>query len=332
MKTMRKQEATAAATPNTKKERSKTTQVVLPFSDIEISKWNRSFGCQPDEQYIHELAKDISHNGLIHPLTLVASKSGGPPYAILAGANRFWALRKLRGDAAGLKEGEYTVRANITADDPRCLDISLSENGHRRQPSVIETARYVDRLLQEEHVDQKKLAPKLHLRREVVNRLSKLVRCFGQLPESWQADLSRSPSQDSKQAPAVTLSHWVEVAGEIGDGKITPEVKGVLENAAEEHWSTRDMRRALVKAAKPEADSQSTEGPAEQVPAKRVVNPIHMLEKAVELIRAAAAAIKADMPEQSEQLSNAVATVEEIRKQIEAAKATTAVGEKVKAA
>lgn len=328
----------------TGKKHSQAEQVAVPFSEVHISKWNRSFGGQPDEKYIKDLASDIKRNGLIHPITLVTSKSGESSSAILAGANRLWALRKMRGDDSGLMEGEYVARTDITEEDPRCLDISLSENRHRRQPSVIETARYVNRLLQQEHVDQKKLAPKLHLRREAVNRLSKLVQCFDQLPESWQEQLSRSPSQEDADAPAITLSHWVEVAGVLGENKVTPHVKGVLENAVNERWSTRDLRKAVRESADSPtgshslqsegtsvpmetesrgADSCSAKQQAEPPTTKVVVSPRHVVGKALASVLAAADAIKDTMPAEANQLSHVAKKVERVLKQIEAAEIKT---------
>jgi len=300
------------------KKQSKAATVVLPFSALHISKWNRSFGVEPDEEYIEELARDIQHNGLIQPISIVPSTKGGDPDAILAGANRFWALKKVRGADSGLKEGEFTVRTDIADDDPRCLDISLSENGHRRQSSVIETARYVGRLLQEQKVDQKKLAPKLHLRREVVNRMSKLVKCFDQLPPAWQKDLSRSPSKEGGDIPAITLSHWVEVAAEIDEGEITPEVRGVLEKAADERLSTRELRKALRtpteevgtdrEDSKPDSANESGAQPVTP-PAQQAGDHRQLLEKALKAIEAAAESVNATLPDEAKNLRKAVGLV-----------------------
>ncbi len=325
IKTNEKSTASDSANTSGTKAR-KNKEVILPFSTVSISKWNRSFAAKPDGDYIKKLAADIKHNDLLHPLTLVVSKSGKTAHAVLAGANRLWALINLRGDASGLMEGEYVIRDGLTEEDPRCLDISLSENDHRRQPSVIETARYVDRLLKEEHVDQTKLAPKLHLGRKVVNRLSRLARCFEQLPETWQSDLSKSPSQEDQKVPVITLSHWEEVAGAIDDNAIIPSVKDVLESAAKEHWSTRDLRKALVKAADPNAaktpgdpsDESDQTQPGTTDPKKRVVSPLHMVEKALESILAASEAIKNAMPVEAKILSDVAAKVEKVLNLVEA--------------
>lgn len=330
--------ADAAKTKNVNKKR-KAAEVALPFSKLQVSKWNRSFDAEPDEAYVDELMKDIKRNGLIHQLTLVKSGTDDASYAILAGANRYWAMRKLRGDESGLREGEYIVRTDVQGDDPRCLDISLSENGHRRQSSVIETARYVDRLLEQEHVDQSKLARKLHLRREVVNRYPKLVRSFDQLPESWKKDLSLSPDGTEKTRPVITASHWVEVAGAVEDGEITPEVKAIMEDAAKDRRSTRDLRNAL-KQAQPKDDGEtSPQEPATTTDAEDgangdqsqssqgTVDPRNLVGRALKAIQAAVVATKESMPDQAKLLGQAAKKVAGVLKQIEAAEKDNAASE-----
>lgn len=265
MKPVRK---TASKTKATKPKRKtkEEPQVVLLFSDIKVSKWNRSFESEQDEKYIKELAQDINKHGLIHPLTLVPDEQGSSTHMVLAGANRLWALLTVRGKDSGLVAGEYNVRADITEADPKCLDISLSENSHRRQPSVIETARYVDRLLDQEKVDQTKLARKLHLRREVVNRSPKLVQCFSQLPAGWQKDLSQVPGRSNAARPAITATHWVEVAGAIDEGEITAEIQALMEDAAKSRWSTGSLRKALKKLKPPSPDEVAPSDPPDPSP------------------------------------------------------------------
>ena len=79
----------------------KVEAFLIPFSQIEVSIWNRSRGITLDDGYITELAEDIKRNGLLHPVTLVKTVDG-TGYRIVAGANRVAALRKLRGDDSGL--------------------------------------------------------------------------------------------------------------------------------------------------------------------------------------------------------------------------------------
>jgi len=335
--TVRTPAAKSTAKTGKRAKSAKTREVKVPFSALSVSRWNRSFGIKPDDQYVDDLKKDIKRNGLIHPITLVARGGDGANYAILAGANRYWALKELHGVGSGLAEGEYVVREGISEDNPKCLDISLSENGHRRQPSVIETARYVDRLLQQENVDQKKLAPKLHMRREVVNRLAKLAGRFEQLPESWQTALSRSPSSKKNEAPVITLSHWVEVAAAIDEGdQVSPEVHNTLEKAAKGKWSTRELRKALKEAtAKSTADGQEEEPPDDTgdtgngdgdetvtpVAAQPASSTLEMVRKALESLHAVTDAVRETHSDQVGYLKEAAEKVEQVLKNMKASQA-----------
>jgi ParB/RepB/Spo0J family partition protein len=267
----------------------KTDSVVLRFSTLTISRWNRSFGSAPDVAYVKELAADIKRNGLLHPLTLVKA-SEGEGYCIVAGAHRFAALKQLRGEDSSIEQSEFRIIADMDDASEKCLAVSLAENHHRRASSTYEMATYVKRLIGELGVDQGRVAKQLRLDRQKVNRLTKLADCFGSLPERWQKDLSCSPDAYGSCDYAVSFSHWSAVAAQITETAITPLVTSLLDKAHKERMSTRDLSKALKEAmsvpaegAEPEATEPAKAARQDAKPA----NPPTPAETAVRLIRQA---------------------------------------------
>ena len=219
-------------------------KIALPFGKLRISRFNRSYNMSPDQDYINILGDDIGRNGLIHPLILVPW-ADGTGYDIVAGANRMRALEGLRGKDSGLADGEFTVRFDLTESDPRCFELSVAENQHRREPSPYELAVYVARLISEEQIDQIKVSKVMRLPRPTINRLVALNTWWAELPESWQKDLKTSPRVASDEpAPVITFSHWYMTSAAF-DGSSGPELRKLLDRARNEAWPTRELKRQL---------------------------------------------------------------------------------------
>lgn len=301
----------------------KAESFVIPFSQTEISRWNRSCGLPADEAYIKDLADDIRRNGLLHPVTLVKT-ADGTGYRIVAGANRVAALKELRGDDSGLKQSEFKVRDDLTEDSEGCLAVSIAENHHRRQSSVYETACYVERLITGLGVDQGKLGRMLGWDRPKVNRLQKLAECFDQLPEGWRKDLNTSPTSDVPGV-VITLSHWHEAAGRIDDRPLTQEVIGVLTCAHEEQWSTRQLRKALRKvlSAKPDAEAEEAAGrdapeaSTSAAPGPKS-NPVELLKGAARYLREVGESLGGELAGDATELGKYADSVDAIATKLEA--------------
>lgn len=244
------------------KKKTKDLKVAMPFAKLRISKYNRSYNLPTDQDYIKILAEDIARNGLIHPLILVPWKDG-TGHDIVAGANRMRAMEGLRGKDSGLADGEFIVRYDLTETDPRCFELSVAENQHRREPSSYELAVYVARIIEEEKIDQIKVSKVMKMPRPTINRLLALNTWWAELPESWQKDLRTSPRVASDEpAPVVTLSHWYMVSAAF-DGCSGPELRKLLDRAHAEQWSTRELKRQLDEfdpAAESAARVESAEG------------------------------------------------------------------------
>ena len=235
-----------------KKGKDRELVVMIPFGNVTVSKWNASYGTKLDEGHVKELAENIRKNGLMHPVTLThRNGESGTTFTILAGARRVAALRLLRGEGSGLQESEFKLHDNLDESMPKCLEFSLAENKYRYGRSVTDLAAFISRMLRGERIDQKKLAGRVNMRREQVNRLAKLADCLGSLPECWLRDLSYSPKSGGKvpkksELPKIMMSHWVEVAGRIGDDCVIDEsLKAVMETAHKKGWSSGRLRREL---------------------------------------------------------------------------------------
>ena len=226
------------------KKKKNELKVAIPFGKLRISKYNRSYNMPADPDYVTLLAEDIDRNGLIHPLILVPWQDG-TGYDIVAGANRMRALEGLRGKDSGLVDGEFVVRYDLTETDPRCFELSVAENQHRRDPSPYELAVYVARLISEEQIDQIKVSKVMRLPRPTINRLKGLNDWWAELPESWQKDLKTAPRAASDEpAPVITFSHWY-MASAAFDDRSGPELRKLLDRARDEEWSTRELKRQL---------------------------------------------------------------------------------------
>jgi hypothetical protein len=221
----------------------------LKLSALEVSFWNRSHGCEPDADHVSRLKDSIEKDRLYYPLRLVPIPSSPGRYAIIGGANRYLALRALRGEDGVLLPGEYIILDDLTEDDPACMRISYDENDIQRKPSPFELACLVERVRQRKAVTDAQLIADLPVSRQELSALRHLPALFDQLPESWKRDLRLSSSgRDRDSAPAITLSHWRIVAATLKKCGVTAELCAILEKAAAENCSTKQLRQSLGEA------------------------------------------------------------------------------------
>lgn len=234
-------------------------EILIRFSQIRISKWNAGFDAEPNEADHQDLAKDIEKHGLMHAVTLANNKNGegGVLYTILAGTRRIGALKFLRGADSGLRASEFKVHEKLNESDEKCLDYSLSENTHRYGHSVLDDAMFYGRMVKKENVKVARLAQRQNVRREAVSRLVKLYACRTDLPGIWLKDLGYKQKPGAKKAskaeqPRITLTHWIEIAGKVGDdGVISDSVRKLMEQSYEKRYSASKLRTALAGEEKP---------------------------------------------------------------------------------
>lgn len=128
-----------------------------------------------DLEALEELAESIKVFGLIQPITVRLTPSGG--YQIISGERRFRACRM-----AGLTSIPAYVRE---ADDQGMLEMALVENIQRQDLDPVETALSYQRLMEECSLTQEQMADRVGKKRATVANTLRLLK----LPVKVQHDL-----------------------------------------------------------------------------------------------------------------------------------------------
>jgi ParB/RepB/Spo0J family partition protein len=228
--------------------------VVIPFHKLVISKWNPSATGTRQEEAIENLKKDIQSHGLINPISIVKTGKDGngeSQFAVIAGAGRLAALKKLRGESAGLMEGEYKILSKLDEDNEKCSSLSLAENAKRSNHSHLTMAKYMCWLVKEQNITESKLAKDTNMRRDGVNRLVKLGEHVAKLPENWVKDLDYTAPVSGKKVkknemPRITFAHWETVAGIVGQKGEEPTVQKLLTDTYEGKWKVTKLRKEIT--------------------------------------------------------------------------------------
>lgn len=135
----------------------------IPLSLIDVNPF------QPretfDEEELRNLSDSIAKIGIIQPITLRAT---GDRYQIISGERRFRASRM-----AGLT----TIPAYIRdADEQGMIEMALVENLQRSDLNAIEVALSFQRLLDECHIPQEELAPRVGKNRSTISNYMRLLK------------------------------------------------------------------------------------------------------------------------------------------------------------
>jgi ParB-like chromosome segregation protein Spo0J len=219
--------------------------VKIKLCDLTIHRFNRSFEIEPNQRHIDRLASSIGVVKLLHPITLVPIKGQRGRFAIVSGANRYWAIVRERGRDGYLEPGEFVIRWDLDSEDKDCIAIAMEENAERLDMSPAAMAKYVARLHEEEDEDQETLGNELGVRREFICALCSLPKYWDQLPASWKRDLQFARG-DAEQGPVITASHWRHVAAKVKKANgVTDDLRRIMEQASSEEWSSEKLRRAL---------------------------------------------------------------------------------------
>lgn len=217
------------------------------LTGLSVHRVNRSYGIQLSWDRVTVIANSAKQVGLLSRVVLVRSKDAKARYLILAGAHRIEALRVVRGHEGSLAPGEYIV-LDIEEDDARCLEVSAAENRDRFGDPVVVTARYMNRLVMQEGLDQGEVADRLGIARPVVNALVQLPAYFDKLPDAWKKDLGQEPDTtcNANNTSAVTVSHWRILCPKIKEaGGVTEALTKLMGRVAKEGWSTAKLTDEL---------------------------------------------------------------------------------------
>lgn len=122
-----------------------------------------------DDEKIKELAKSISENGLLQPLTVVKKNNG---YELVAGERRLRACKSL-----GWLKVPVIIMENVTEEKKSIL--AVIENLQRENLNCLELARAYTRIIKDYNLTQEQLSDKLGINR---SELANYVRIL-KLPE-----------------------------------------------------------------------------------------------------------------------------------------------------
>lgn len=128
-----------------------------------------------DRESLEELAESIKVLGLIQPITVRRTQSGG--YQIISGERRFRACR-----IAGMTSIPAYVRET---NDQGMLEMALVENIQRQDLDPVETALSYQRLMEECSLTQEQMADRVGKKRATVANTLRLLK----LPVKVQHDL-----------------------------------------------------------------------------------------------------------------------------------------------
>lgn len=193
------------------------------LSDIEPNKNQprKSF----DEESLKELADSINEHGIIQPLIVQSTPTGG--YRIIAGERR-WRAAKM----AGLAEVPVVVRDDITEE--QTMQIALIENLQRENLNPIEEALGYKELIDRYKMTQERLAKALgKARSSIANSLGLLTLPNGvqELLKSGHLDAGHCKALKKVKDPA----RMTELARMTADGKLSVRDVEVLAKREEEN-------------------------------------------------------------------------------------------------
>jgi ParB family chromosome partitioning protein len=119
-----------------------------------------------DAEALEELAQSIKEHGVISPITL--RKNSNNSYMIIAGERRYRASKM-----AGLETIPAYVR---TAKDEQVMEWALIENIQREDLNAIEIALAYQKLMDEYHITQEKMAERVGKKRATVANYLRLLK------------------------------------------------------------------------------------------------------------------------------------------------------------
>ena len=148
-----------------------------------------------DEEALEELADSIREHGVISPITL--RKNEDDTYMIIAGERRYRASKK-----AGLT----TIPAYIKeAKDEQVMEWALIENVQREDLDAIEIALAYQRLMDDYHLTQERMAERIGKKRATITNYLRLLK----LPAEIQMGI-KDKKLDMGHARAILSSQSTE--------------------------------------------------------------------------------------------------------------------------
>ena len=136
----------------------------IPLTQIDVNPFQPR--TEFSEEELQELADSISKIGIIQPITVRTIEGGR--YQIISGERRFRASKR-----AGLTSIPAYVRET---DDQGMVEMALVENIQRSDLNAIEIALSFQRLLDECHLSQEELSPRVGKNRATISNYMRLLK------------------------------------------------------------------------------------------------------------------------------------------------------------
>ncbi len=182
---------------------SSISEVDLSLISANPDQPRRSF----DEQTLTELADSIREHGVISPITLRKNDDG--TYLIIAGERRYRAAKK-----AGLS----TIPAYIkTAKDEQVMEMALIENIQREDLDAIEIALAYQRLIDDYHLTQDRMAQRVGKKRATVANYLRLLKLPAEIQlglKQKQIDMGHARALLAADSPTAQLTLYKRILEE----------------------------------------------------------------------------------------------------------------------
>ena len=208
---------------------SSISEVELSLISANPDQPRRSF----DEQTLTELADSIREHGVISPITLRKNDDG--TYLIIAGERRYRAAKK-----AGLS----TIPAYIkTAKDEQVMEMALIENIQREDLDAIEIALAYQRLIDDYHLTQDRMAQRVGKKRATVANYLRLLKLPAEIQlglKQKQIDMGHARALLAADSPTAQLTLYKRI---LEDGLSVRKVEDMVaelgrQSEATEHGSS----------------------------------------------------------------------------------------------
>lgn len=204
---------------------------VLPIEEL------RPGSTQPrktfDDEKLDELAQSIRELGILEPI--LVRKAGGSGYEIVAGERRWRAAQR-----AGLKEVPVFVRE---LGEQAALEAALVENLQREDLNPIETARAVQRLIDEHGHTQETVATRLGKDRSTIANGLRLLK----LPNDVLSMIEEGRLSEGHGRALLTAS------------SVGAQQK-LARTAVAKGWSVRETERRAREEGKPGSENKAKAG------------------------------------------------------------------------
>lgn len=182
-----------------------------------------------DEKKITELSQSIKKNGLIQPIAVRKSNSGG--YEIIAGERRWIAAQK-----AGLHEVPVVV-LNLT--DIQSLELAIIENIQREDLNTIEEAKGYAKLIKEFSYDHEKLSEFMSKSRSHISNTLRLL----SLPKLVIEMVEEGKLKAGQVRPLIGRHNALEIAQIIIKEKLSSRsIENLIKKEKEEDNKTNPLK------------------------------------------------------------------------------------------